>query len=73
LKVIWEFLLCDRRRRVAIAFWISLVWVVFSFQGLESLQVESVKVGKSRRKVAEGCRKAISGYNETKKGALNEK
>jgi len=24
-----NFLLCDRRRRVAIAFWISLFWVAF--------------------------------------------
>jgi len=25
------FLLCDRRRRAAIAFWISLFWVAFTF------------------------------------------
>jgi hypothetical protein len=36
-------LLCDRRRRRAIAFWISLFWVAFGFWGLDCLLVESEK------------------------------
>jgi hypothetical protein len=39
-----DFLLCDRRRRVAFAFWMSLVWVAFAFWGLDCLQVEAAKV-----------------------------
>jgi hypothetical protein len=42
------FLLCDRRRRVAAAFWISLVWVAFLIWGLLRLQVEVAKVAKDR-------------------------
>jgi hypothetical protein len=37
------FLLCDRRRRRAVAFWISLFWVAFCFWGLDCLQVEAEK------------------------------
>jgi hypothetical protein len=45
----WKlFLLCDRRRRVAIAFWMSLFWVAFLIWGLLRLQVESEKVANDR-------------------------
>jgi hypothetical protein len=35
-------------RSVAVAFWISLFWVAFAYQGLEWLQIESAKVANNR-------------------------
>jgi hypothetical protein len=43
------FVIFKRRRRLAIAFWISLVWVAFAFWGLDCLQVEAAKVAKDRK------------------------
>jgi hypothetical protein len=43
------FVIFKRRRMTAIAFWISLVWVAFAHQGLNSLQIEAAKIAKDRR------------------------